>query len=185
MDIHSPRSRITPIGRNSHISGILEGHDVRLEDIQGKTIAERKNARRYFPGGRRLFYWDDLDMAYFANYAFWNYFTLPALLMHQDIVWTEAAAGRLDARFPENIPTHSPQQSFIFDTSTGLLRQHNYTAQVISNLATAANVVHAHAQQEKLVYPSHRIVSPMLKSGKPLGWPKLIEIKIREYGLLP
>ena len=82
MAINRPYSIITPIGINKSISGILEDGDVRLENEEGEIIAERKNARTYFPYGRRLFYWDDLDMAYFANYAFWNYFTFPALLMN-------------------------------------------------------------------------------------------------------
>ena len=86
MDISRPFSRITPIGRNRDISGVLNGPDVHLENANGEVIRERKNARQYFPGGRRLLYWDDLDMAYFANYAIWNYLTLPALLMRKDII---------------------------------------------------------------------------------------------------
>ena len=33
-------------------------------------------------------------MAYFANYAFWNYFTLPNLLMNPAIVWHGGFAGQ-------------------------------------------------------------------------------------------
>ena len=100
---YSHFSRITPIDRNRDISGVLDGPDVHLENSRGEVIRERKKARRYFPGGRRLFYWDDLDMAYFANYAMWNYLTLPALLMRKDIVWKEIEAGLLEAIFPEEI----------------------------------------------------------------------------------
>ena len=83
MDISRPFSRITPIGRNRDISGVLDGPDVHLENARGEVIRERKNARKYFPGGRRFLYWDDLDMAYFSNYAMWNYMTLSALLMRR------------------------------------------------------------------------------------------------------
>ena len=37
-----------------------------------------------------------LDQAYFAGYAFWNYLTLPALLLRPDVEWTlEVDLGRI------------------------------------------------------------------------------------------
>ncbi|MCB1307889.1 MAG: hypothetical protein KDK30_06915 [Leptospiraceae bacterium] len=178
MDIHQPVSRITPIGRTPGISGILNQHDVRLENEAGETIAERADARRFFPYGRRLFYWDDLDMAYFANYAFWNYFTFPALLMRPDIHWQESVPGKLAANFPDTVPTHSRRQEFYIDAETGLLKQHNYAANVISKLAYAANVVHEHAQADGIPYVARRIVTPQGFSGKPLRGPVLIDIRV-------
>ena len=184
MDISRPFSRITPIGGNREISGVLKGSDVHLEDADGEVIRERKNARKYFPGGRRLFYWDDLDMAYFANYAMWNYLTLPALLMRTDIIWNEIEAGLLEAIFPKEIPTHSQRQHFRFDLNTGLLLQHDYTAEVISRLAKAAHVVLDHSEKEGLKFTSHRRVTPRSAKGKPWGGPILIEIKIHDYQLI-
>lgn len=181
MEIARPFSRLTPIGKDPQVSGVLDGHDVRLEDQSGKVIAERKEARRYFPGGRRLFYWDDLDMAYFANYAFWNYFTLPALLLREDINWKEIEPGWLEAVFPQTIPTHSPVQRFRFDRETGLLIQHDYTANVISKLATAANVVLEHTQGTDILYPSRRLVTPRSPSGKALPGPTLIAITVHDF----
>jgi hypothetical protein len=184
MEIDRPFSKITPIGKDSDITGIIDGQNVRLEDQNGNIVSERKEARSYFGLGRRLFYWDDLDMAYFANYAFWNYFTLPRLLMNSEIIWTEKKEGILEAEFPNSIPTHSKFQSFHFDTATGKLLQHNYTADIISKLATAANVVHAHATQNGIVYPSSRIVSPRLPDGSALGKPVLINIQVHSFQLI-
>lgn len=182
MDIAHPFSRLTPIGRNPQITGVLDGHDVRLEDDQqGTVISQRADARRYFPGGRRLLWWDDLDMAYFANYAFWNYFTLPALLMRDDIDWREIEPGTLEATFPASFPTHNSVQRFRFDPETGLLIQHDYTAEIISRLATAAHVIHAHTQGTELVYPSRRIVTPRAPSGKALPGPTLIDITVHDF----
>ena len=183
MDISRPFSRITPIGRNREISGVLNNQDVHLEAADGEVIRERKNARQYFPGGRRLLYWDDLDMAYFANYAMWNYLTLPALLMRTDIIWKEIQAGFLEALFPIEIPTHSQRQHFRFDLDTGLLLQHDYTAEVIGRLAKAAHLVCDHSDKEGLRYSSYRRVTPRSAKGKPLGGPTLIEIKIHDYQL--
>jgi len=184
MEIGRPFSRITPIGKDKIISGILEGNDVRLEDVNRKIIAERKNAREFFSFGRRLFYWDDLDMAYFANYAFWNYFTLPSLLMNNEIDWKEKSEGVLEATFPKSMPTHNKIQEFHFDKRTGLLIQHNYTAEVISKLAKAANVMVEHSEQDGILFPSSRRVTPRTKKGKPLNRPVLIDIQVHNYKLI-
>lgn len=185
LDIHRPFSMLTPIGRNPLITGILDGLDVRLENEKGQAISERKNARDYFKIGRRLFSWDDLDMSYFANYASWNYFTLPALLMRDEIGWTELEPGLLEARFPDEIPTHSRVQRFRFDRETGRLIQHDYTAQIISPLAAASNVVLQHAQNSAgVVYPSIRRVTPKGPKGKPLGGPVLIHLDIHNFRLV-
>ena len=185
LDVHRPFSTLTPIGRSPAITGILEGLDVRLENEEGKVISERRNARDYFKIGRRLFYWDDLDMSYFANYASWNYFTLPALLMRKDIDWKELKPGWLEARFPDAIPTHSRVQRFRFDRETSRLIQHDYTADIISPLAAASNVVLQHAQNSTgLVYPSIRRVTPKGPKGKPLGGPVLIHLDIHDFRLI-
>ena len=180
MDTSRPYSRITPIGKNPAVSGVLDGFDVALEGPDGHIITKRENARSYFSGARRSLYWDDLDMAYFANYAMWNYLTLPALLMNDAVIWKETAPGRLTGKFPTEIPTHSTTQQFRFDRETGLLRQHNYTAEVISGLARAAHVVLAHSQKRGLRYTSHRRVTPRALRGSALPGPTLIEIVIHD-----
>jgi len=183
LEISRPICRITPIGRAINITGILDGPDVRLENENGKVIQERKNARQCFPGGRRFFYWDDLDMAYFANYAMWNYLTLPALLLRSDITWREIAEGCLEATFPQELPTHSRKQHFRFDLETGLLLQHDYTAEVISRFAKAAHVVLAHSESEGLRFTSHRRVTPRSSKGNPRFGPTIIEIFIHKFSL--
>ncbi|HNB98771.1 MAG TPA: hypothetical protein PLS71_11055 [Leptospiraceae bacterium] len=182
MEINSPVSKITPIGKEESISGILEGDWVYLQNASGKKIAERKNPRSFFPFGRRLFYWDDLDMTYFANYAFWNYFTFPKLLLNSKIEWREKKESVLEGIFPADIPTHSKIQEFRFD-NTGKLLQHNYTAEVISSLAKAANVIHEHGIKNGFPVPSKRIVSPQSLSGNAIGFPVLIDISVLEFNL--
>lgn len=183
MEVGRPFSKITPIGKDKDISGILDGKDVRLENTNGTIIAERKNARDFFPYGRRLFYWDDLDMAYFANYAFWNYFTLPNLLTSNAIEWTEKSDGFIQATFPDNFPTHNKIQEFHFDKITGLLIQHNYTADIISKLAKAANVVIDHNKTDTIIYPSSRHVTPRSSNGRALKRPILIDITVHNFRL--
>jgi hypothetical protein len=183
MRVDKTFCKIKPIGKNHDISGVLDGADVRLENLQGEVMAERKNARDYFTVGRRLFYWDDLDMAYFANYAFWNYFTFPALLMNSKIIWKKTSNTTLQAIFPDSIPTHSRVQEFRFDAENGLLQQHNYTADIISRFAKAANVVLRHKKNNGVLYPARRRVTPRTWAGNPLRGPVLIDIEVHDFKL--
>jgi hypothetical protein len=48
LAVDRPYSRLTPIGKDPQITGVLDGQDVRLEDAGGKVIEERKGARQYF-----------------------------------------------------------------------------------------------------------------------------------------
>lgn len=182
-DIHRPYCKLTPIGRRSEIAGVLIGQDVQLQDATGAVVEQRKSARTFFPFGRRTLWWDDMDMAWFACYAFWNYFTLPYILMNPDVIWTEVTAGHLKAEFPPHIPTHSAIQHFYFDTTSGLLLRHDYTAAVIAPVAHAANVVVRHSQHNGLFVPSERKVTPVGFGNKPLSGPVLIHLHIHEFAL--
>jgi len=184
LSIHQPIGRIKPIGNNPMLSGVLKNNEVCIENSAGKIISQRKDPRKYFPYGKRLFKWDDLDMAYFANYAFWNYFTLPALLFNPNITWELKNDFQLIATFPDDIPTHSKKQSFLFDKNSYLLLQHNYTAEVISGLAKAANVVVSHGKSNGVLYGNKRKVSPSFIGGKALGFPILIDIDVHKYELI-
>ncbi len=183
LEIDRPFCKLTPIGKRGDTTGVLDGAGVRLENQTGDILAERSKARQYFPGGRRLLYWDDLDMAYFANYAFWNYFTFPALLMNEDIIWEEKGDLTLQATFPDSIPTHSKVQKFHFRPDDGLLAQHDYTADIISRYARAANVILKHDQRDGPPYPSARRVTPRAGNGLPLKWPVLIDIEVHDFRL--
>lgn len=184
METDRPRSQLTPVGRLKNLTGVLDGHNVWLEDERGNIVAKREHARTFFPYGRRLLYWDDLDMAYFANYAFWNYFTFPRLLMNEQITWQEKRPGLLQAEFPDSLPTHCRSQEFLFDEVSGRLLQHNYTADVISKLARVGHVVTAHAQTNGLQYPSARKVTPRSRSGNVLAAPVMININVHNYELI-
>jgi hypothetical protein len=183
MEIGRPFSKLKPIGKNENICGVLDGLDVRLEKPDGTIIAERKNARNYFPFGKRLFKWDDMDMAYFANYAFWNYFTFANLLMNENILWLEKEPGILVATFPDSIPTHCKTQEFHIDMNTGKLIQHNYTVDIISKLAKVANVIIQHKEENGICYTSERRVTPRNSKGKPLKKPIMIDINVYSFKL--
>ncbi len=162
----------------------FDGRTVEIEDGVGNIITARHEPRKRFPYGRRLFYWDRLDEIYFSSYALWNYLTLPALLMRDDIEWSDPGETTLEARFPPELPTHCPVQQLHFDRDTALLRQHDYTANVFGGWAKAANVVLAHGVSDGVPYPSHRRVTPRKSDGTPRAFPLLVDIRIHDWRLV-
>ena len=180
--VREPSTRLTAIDEAGNI-GVLRQGDVSLENPWGSVIARRWNARSFFPYGRRLFWWDSLDQTYFAGYALWNYLVFPALLLREDVRWEEPGPNRLIAIFPVHIPTHCPVQEFLFDPASGLLLQHNYTAEVMGGWAKAANVVVEHSTWDGIPYPSHRRVTPRKTDGSPAGGPVLIDLVIHNWSV--
>jgi hypothetical protein len=182
FEIAGPKARIQPIDSEGN-TGVLNGHDVAIEGKDGAIMESRPAARQYFPNGRRLLWWDRLDQTYFACYALWNYSTLPALLLREDIFWTEESDGVLDARFPAHLPTHSERQRFRFDTTTGLLVQHDYVAEVLGGWAKASMAVLEHRLWNGIPYVSRRRGTPTGPRGQPRKGPVMVEIEVHEWRL--
>ena len=173
--IHEPWTRLDPIDSAGRV-GVLDGTGVRLEDARGNVLEERPEARSHFPAGRRLIHWDALDLTYFLGYAVWNYFSLPALLMRDDIAWTETEPGALASVFPPHLPTHGVHQCHFFDEKTGLLRRYDYDPEILwpKPQAAAANVVMERGEYEGIPYESRRLVFPRHPRHRALGSEKVL-----------
>jgi hypothetical protein len=183
VDVRAPHARLTPREWNGE-TGVLDGGDVRLESAAGDVLATRTDARsafRGFPGLRRTIRWDRLDLTYFGGYAFWNYLTFPALLLRDDVRWRELGPELLEATFPPTLPTHCAVQRFHVSPTTGLLVQHDYTAEVIGRWARAAHAILAHGSWNGLPFPSHRRVTPRGPRARPLSGPTLVEILVHAW----
>jgi hypothetical protein len=183
MDTHRPMARIEPVDQEGRI-GILEGKEVRLEDAQGNVVESRPDANTYFPWGRHLLWWDNLDKTYFAGYAMWTYFTLPALLLDKNIKWRELSQTTLEAEFPAEYPAHSKFQYFHFDQATGLLTRTDYTAEAIFPMAKAAHKILEHKTWDGITYTSKRRVTPMLPGGFVSFGPTLVYIEVDSFKLI-
>ena len=182
VDLAGPHVTVLPADGHGN-AGIFDNSDVRIETPDGHVVRARSDPRRLFPGGRRLLWWDALDEMYFGGYALWNYLTLPALLLRDDIDWQEVQPGTLEAVFPKHLPTHCERQRFHIDMDTGLLRQHDYTAEVFGGWAKAAHVVLEHALNGETPFPSRRRVTPRRGDGTPRPWPVLVWIEVRDWRL--
>jgi len=177
IDAHQPLVRFFP-EQGAGLIEVFAGNEVRLERPDGRVVEARSNPRRFFPGGRRLLWWDRLDQIYFAGYALWNYVTFPALLTRDDIDWQASGDSTLRARFPIDLPTHSEIQEFHVDPQTALLTQHDYTAGVFGNWAKAAHRVLAHEDVDGVPFATRRRVTPRRTNGKPARFPLLVGIEL-------
>lgn len=182
-NIALPRVKLSPFDSAGH-PGLFDAEAVRVLNSQEKVLAERFSPRRAFPYGRRLLWWDRLDLLYFAGYTLWNYLTLPALLMRKDIEWTEVSPTLLEGRFPPHLPTHCEVQPFHFDPATRLLRQHDYTAEVFGTWAKAAHVVLEHRTWQGIPFAARRRVTPRRPDGQPRQAPTLVWIEVHEWRLV-
>src|SRR5688572_33172285 len=108
-----------------------------IETQAGEIIAEQENPRETFAGHAWETPWTPVQLGYFNGYAMWTYYNLPFLLDEPVIKTTEIPSINQDGlvlkglrvRFPENIHTHSTEQSLYFDES-GLLRRQDYEVDV-------------------------------------------------------
>ncbi|MGI9125403.1 MAG: hypothetical protein ACR2JM_11725 [Mycobacterium sp.] len=183
IDLRQPFVALHDFPRSGR-SAVLNGADrVEIRDDGGNVLSSRADPRSQFSHWRRSLYWDALDFAYFSGYAMWNYLSLPFLLRHPGVVVETiegcADATVIEARFPAGFPTHSTVQRFHFD-SAGLLRRHDYTADVVGRWAKAAHLCTDYREFGGLWMPTRRRVYPRGPLGRPLPLPTLVAIDIHD-----
>ncbi|WP_180685985.1 hypothetical protein [Streptomyces gossypiisoli] len=157
---------------------------VAVESDHGEVRAERLAPREAFAGHTLETPWDDLHVAYFAGYAMWTYLTSPFTFVSPGFQTEELLPvaedgemwSRLKVTFPDDIATHSREQVFYFD-QTGLLRRHDYTAEVI-NAGPAAHYAFDYAEFGGIMVPTKRRVYPLGEDGVVLRDIELVTIDI-------
>ena len=185
LDPHRQRITYDPFLHEGRRSVFLPDHTV-IETQDGRMAAERHNPKAAFAGHTSATPWDELHVAYFSGYAMWNYLTLPFLLTGPDFQshelepWQEQGQTwrRLAVTFPDGLATHNRNQTFYFD-DTGLLRRHDYNADVFGG-AAAANYSDKHRTFGGIVFPTRRRVLPRKPDGTTLPEPVLVSIDLLE-----
>ena len=188
-EVGTARATATPFpspGRR----GVFDRGEARIETDAGELIESRSDPRPWFfgrAGLRRNLRWDALDAIYFAGYAIWNYLNTPYLLASEEVrtrelePWDvgEGRWRRLAADFRPGLDTHSPAQVFYFDEG-GLLRRHDYVAEVVGGWARAAHMCAGHVEAGGLVFPTRRWVRPRGPGDRVLAGPTLVSLGISE-----
>jgi hypothetical protein len=164
----------------------FEPHRVTIEATDGRIVEERLQPRDSFVGHGVDTPWDPLQLAYFAGYAMWTYLTTPFLFAMDGVAteelqpWHENGEmwRRLRVTFPQNIATHSTVQTFYLG-SDGLLRRHDYDAEVLGG-APAAHYVHDYQEFSGILVPTRRRVLGRRPDGTPAADPLLVTIDLSE-----
>jgi hypothetical protein len=162
----------------------FEPHRVAIETTDGRVVEERLQPRDSFVGHEVDTPWDPLQLAYFAGYAMWTYLTTPFLFAVDGVTteelepWHENGEmwRRLKVTFPHSIATHSTVQMFYFG-SDGLLRRHDYDAEVLGG-TPAAHYVHEYQVFSGILVPTKRRVLGRGPDGTPTPDPLIVTIDL-------
>jgi hypothetical protein len=184
---HEPRFIFYEFPRAGQTGELLGDDEVRITGPDNQVVSSRMQPRRAMRGLRRQFYWDDLDFIYFGGYATWNYLVTPFLFLRDGFDFTalEPLPGldcpfRLQAIFPDVLPTHCKNQIFHFDRNY-LLRRLDYTAEVVGRWAHAAHLCENYRDFDGIKISTTRRVRPLFIGNRPLPGPTIVAIDIHEF----
>ena len=143
--------------------GLFARGEVRLMDPHGVTAAHATAHRETFRGPAKYRRWSPLDALYFFGYALTHYHALPFTLGEGECLGyrrTRLGSEVLEGvvvRLPPSLHTHCERQVFYFD-STGVLRRHDYVAEIIGGWARGAHFWEDYEEAEGLLVAKRRHV---------------------------
>jgi hypothetical protein len=183
VDLHRQFAGHSPIGEPGTHS-VFRGDYVAIEDEDGKVLEERSDPKESFSDHTLETPWDRLQLAYFAGEAMWTYltapfaFAMPGFRSEELAPWEERGENwrRLKVTYPEGLATHCREQVFYFGAD-GLLRRHDYTAEVIK-AGPAAQYVSAYEEVDGIMIPTKRRVYASNPDGSFNAEPLLVSIDL-------
>jgi hypothetical protein len=135
-----------------------------VQVLDGETILEARAApRATLAGPRKLRRWSPLDALYFFGYALTHYFSLPFSLVAARPLGVRRvrSGGRsltgVEVELPAGLHTHCRRQTFFFDDE-GLLRRHDYVADIVGWWARGAHLWDDFVDVGRLPIPRRRHV---------------------------
>jgi hypothetical protein len=160
---------------------------VALETEAGRTVDERPRPRDSFRDHGLRTPWDDIDLAYFAGYAIWNYLTAPFCFVTPGFRTEEAAPWsengekwrRLEVTFPDHIAAHGKKQTFYFGENDGLLRRIDFDTEVLGG-APAAHYAGGYEEIDGIVVPTERRVYVRNADGTVERDPLLVSLRFED-----
>jgi hypothetical protein len=121
-------------------NGLYQDGLVAMTSSDHRPLGPAVDLRPSFKGFHKLARWSQADSFYFFGYALAHYHSVPFTLGEarflQQARWRDLE--RLAVELPASLHTHSRRQAFYFDSS-GLIRRHDYTAQVLGGWAKGAH----------------------------------------------
>lgn len=191
VEAHAQRCSIAGLtGRDRR--AVFTPDRVAIETAGGGLVQERRDPRASFvPGSAAP--WDALQLAYFAGYAQWTYLTVPFLLAEPGFRTEEIDPAeedgevrrRLRARFPSHIASHCSEQVFHFGPD-GLLRRHDYTAEVVVGDRGHLSVAHYasdHVRSGGISFPTRRRAVGLQPDGTTIPQPVFVTLQFGEIAV--
>ena len=168
----------------------FEANRVAIMNASGQVIEEMSDPRYSFKGHVVETPWSRLQLAYFAGYAMWTYLNAPFSFADAGYKIKELEPvqddgdqfRRLEVTYPGDIATHGSIQTFYIDES-GLIRRHDYTAEVLGGIA-AAHYLSDYIELQGIKIATKRRVYQLLENKTVLKPdPLLVSIDLSEIKL--
>ena len=150
-----------------------EPHRQTIETDDGMLVADRRDTAESFVGLTRQSPWNDMQVAYFAGEANWNYFVAPFLFARPDFAveeiepWHEDGQTwrRLLVTYPDTVVAHCRQQTYSYDDD-GLLRRLDYTVDILGG-GPAVHYPSEYRDFDGILVPTRRRVYVRNPDGSP------------------
>ena len=167
------RLKITPFPRPGQYA-TWEPYRQTIETADGVPVEERLDPAAAFAGTTRQAPWDELQAAYFASEANWNYFVAPFLFARPDFVTEETGPWHEDGQtwhrllvtYPDTIVAHTRQQTYYFDDA-GLLRRLDYSVDILGG-GPAVHYPSQYREFDGIMVPTRRLVYVRNPDGSPV-----------------
>ncbi|KIC94442.1 hypothetical protein [Flavihumibacter solisilvae] len=187
VDLHEQKASHIP---NAEWYTAYTPGKVQIKSGKSDILEETDNPRDSFKGHMLETQWSNLQLAYFAGYAMWNYLNTPFLFARLgfDVIeiesWTEGSENwrRLNVKWPKDIHTHSTEQILYIDDE-GFIRRLDYQVEIAGN-TPAAHYLYDYKEVDGIKMATRRIVYPIgennmaIKDGLVIVSIDLSEIKL-------
>jgi hypothetical protein len=163
-----------------------EPHRQTIETTDGVLVAERRDPVAAFAGTTRTAPWDELQAAYFAGEANWNYAVAPFIFARGDFRAEETGPWHEDGQvwrsllvtYPDTIVAHHRQQTYCFDDA-GLLRRLDYRVDILGG-GPAVHYTSGYREFDGIMVPTRRRVYVRNPDGSPARDSVLIAIDVAD-----
>jgi hypothetical protein len=177
------RLTITPFPRPGQYA-TWEPYRQTIETADGVLVSERRDPAASFAGTTRSARWDELQAAYFAGEANWNYYVAPFIFARGDFEteetgpWSEDGQTwrRLLVTYPDAIVAHHRQQTYYFDED-GLLRRLDYAVDILGG-GPAVHYPSGYREFDGIMVPTRRRVYVRGPDGTPAPGPASVAIDV-------
>jgi hypothetical protein len=177
------RLTITPFPRPGQYT-TWEPYRQTIETADGVLIAERRDPAAFFAGTTRSAPWDELQAAYFAGEANWNYVVAPFIFARGDFATEETGTWpengqtwrRLLVTYPETIVAHHRQQTCYFDDD-GLLRRLDYSVDILGG-GPAVHYPSRYREFDGIMVPTRRRIYVRRPDGTPVPNPVSVAVDV-------